>query len=137
MTGAYLCIFSNLEVLSFVSSYSVKPLLLHRVLGRKFKIRYFCPIFSPVSFFRALWNTTVSRHFQFLKIIRPNRVKPDSLFNLLTFVSLCLHVLFPIVAFLTSISCLSNYQSHAPSAIMKVVYEAFPFDQTSRNLSGR
>lgn len=27
------------------------------------------------------------------------------------------------VAFLTSISCLSNYQSRAPSAIMKVVYD--------------
>ena len=114
MPGAYLCIFSYLEVLSFVSSYRVKIFLPHRILGLKFKIRHFCPIVFTVSFLRTFWNTTMSTHFLFLKIIRPNRVKMDDLPNLnLSFVYSCYpQVLSSSIAFLTSISYL-RYTSPA------------------------
>ena len=41
-----------------------------------------CPIVFLVAFLRTFWNTTMSRHFLFLKVIRPNRVKTDNLFKL-------------------------------------------------------
>ena len=106
-------------MLSSVSYYRVEAFLLHRVLGRKFKIRHVCPIVFPLSFIRTFWNTTVSRHFPILTIIQSNRVRTDDLIN---FNWLFVYSDVLKRGLLTSVSCSSNYQSRAPSAIMSVVY---------------